>query len=164
LDERFFEWQIVDESKSVCVLHPDHHLAEKNIITVDDIVDQPLIALEREYTSTKLGFSYGRGPLRPKIHSDIIGLDASFIAYGLGVAVDNEFIAQQYQIFNLKIVPFQPAARYHYVVFWRRGSDKFSHESAIVETFVEVIKREQSLRHEPANKRRSRKRFALAGS
>ncbi|RWK66849.1 LysR family transcriptional regulator [Mesorhizobium sp.] len=153
LDERFFEWYIVAESKSVCVLHPDHYLSEKDIITADDIADEPLILLEREYTSNKLGnLTFGRGefPARPKIYSDTIGLDASFMAYGMGVTVDNEFIAQQYQMFDLRIVPFQPAATYHYVVFWRRGSEKYSRHSAIVETFVEIIEREQSLRKEPA--------------
>ncbi|WP_027146424.1 LysR family transcriptional regulator [Mesorhizobium sp. WSM3626] len=145
LDERFFEWQIVAESKSVCVLHPDHPLADKEIITLDDISDQPQIVLEREYTSTKTG------SLTPaKIYSDTIGLDASFVTHGMGIMIDNEFIAKQYQMFDVKIVPFQPAATYHYVVFWRRGSDKFSRQSPLVETFVDVITREQSSREERA--------------
>ncbi|MCA0048326.1 LysR family transcriptional regulator [Mesorhizobium sp. B283B1A] len=151
LDERFFEWKIVAESKSVCVLQPDHRLAEKDIITVDDLSGEPLIVLEREYTSNKLGLlTYGRRelPLLPKVHSDTIGLDASFVAYGLGIAIDNEFVAQQYQMFDVKIVPFEPSARYNYVVFWRRGSDNISQTSPIVDTFVEVIHREQSFGRE----------------
>ncbi|RWH31405.1 MAG: LysR family transcriptional regulator [Mesorhizobium sp.] len=151
LDERFFEWQIVAESKSVCVVHPDHRLAQKEIITLEDISNEPLIVLEREYTSNKLGLlSYGQRkiPLRPKIHSDTIGLDVSFVAHGIGIAIDNEFIARQYQMFGVKIVPFQPARRYEYVVFWRRGSDYLSRQSAILDTFVEVIKRERLLSNE----------------
>ncbi|TIW93440.1 LysR substrate-binding domain-containing protein, partial [Mesorhizobium sp.] len=135
----------VAESESVCVLHPDHPLAEKDIITLDDISNEPQIVLEREYTSTKTG------SLTPaKIYSDTIGLDASFVANGMGIMVDNRFIARQYQMFDLKIVPFQPAATYHYVVFWRRSSDKLSCQSPVVQTFVDVIKREQSLREERA--------------
>ncbi|AZO34168.1 MAG: LysR family transcriptional regulator [Mesorhizobium sp.] len=149
LDERFFEWHIVAESKSVCVLHPDHRLADKDIITVDDIAHEPLILLEAEYASNKMGnLTFGRGefPAKPKIYSDTIGLDASFIAYGIGITVDNEFISKHYQMFDLRIIPFEPAATYHYVVFWRRGSEKFSRHSAIVEAFIEVIRRDQSSR------------------
>ncbi|AZO32250.1 MULTISPECIES: LysR family transcriptional regulator [unclassified Mesorhizobium] len=151
LDERFFEWVIIAESRSVCVVHPDHPLAKKDVITVDDVAHESHILLEREYASNKMGnLTYGRGefPGRPKIHSDTIGLDASFVAHGLGVAVDNEFMAQQYQLFNLVVIPFQPAASYHYVVFWRRGSEKYSRHSTIVKIFLEVIEREQLLRKE----------------
>jgi len=144
LDERFFEWQAIAESFSVCVVHPDHPLARKDIITVDDIASEPLIVLERDYTSNKLGLaSYGHRefPLRPKVHSDTIGLDASFVAHGIGVAIDNEFIARQYDMFDLRIIPFQPAAKYQYVVFWRRESGRFSRQSNIVQTFVDVVRR-----------------------
>ncbi|RWD40470.1 MAG: LysR family transcriptional regulator [Mesorhizobium sp.] len=153
LDDRFFEWQIVAKSKSVCLLHPNHRLAEKEIVTMDDLLNERLIVLEREYASNKQGFlTFGRGDfsLRPKIYMDTIGFDASYVSHGLGVALDNSFIAQQYQILNLKIVPFQPAMTYEYVVFWHRGSDRFSRQSAIVETFVEVLKHEQSFRDERA--------------
>jgi DNA-binding transcriptional LysR family regulator len=154
LDERFFEWHVVAESKSVCVLHPDHRLADKHLVTVDDIIDEPLILLESEYSSNKMGnLTFGRAefPSRAKIYSDTIGLDASFVANGMGVAVDNDFIARQYHMFDLRIVPFEPAATYHYVVMWRRGSEKFSRKSAIVETFVEVIGRDLSSRGERAD-------------
>lgn len=147
LDERFFEWRIVAESKSVCVVHPDHPLARKDTINVDDISKEALIVLEKEYASNKMGFyKFGRDEFRerPKIYSDIIGMDASFVAHGLGIAIDNEFIARQYVMFDIKIIPFEPAARYHYVVLWRRGSDNFSCNSATIETFVEVIEREMA--------------------
>ncbi|WP_085044296.1 LysR family transcriptional regulator [Ensifer aridi] len=154
LDDRFFEWQIVAESKSVCLLHPGHRLADRDVITVDDLSNECLIVLEREYASNKRGFlTFGRGDfsLTPKIYTDTIGLDASYVANGMGISVDNSFIAHQYQMFNLKIVPFQPALTYEYVVFWRRGSDRFSRDSAVVETFIEAIKRDL-LREEPAGR------------
>lgn len=143
LDERFFEWQIVAESKSVCVLRPDHPLANKSLISADDIQEENLIVLEKEYTSNKIGFyKFGGDEFRakPKLYLNIIGMDASFVFSGIGIAIDNEFIARQYLMFGVKIVPFQPAARYHYVVFWRRGSDKFSRHSETIKTVVEVIK------------------------
>ncbi|MFE0017878.1 LysR family transcriptional regulator [Mesorhizobium sp. NPDC059054] len=148
LDERFFEWEIVAESSSVCVVHRDHPLATKDVITIDDIASEPLIVLERDFTSNKLGLaSYGRrkSPLRPKVHSDTIGLDVSFVAHGIGVAIDNEFIAHQYDMFDVAVVPFEPSAKYQYVVFWRRGSGRFSRQSKIVETFLDVIKRSTDL-------------------
>jgi len=144
LDERFFEWQVIAESSSVCVVRRDHPLAKKDIITIDDIASEPLIVLERDYTSNKLGLaSYGQRefPLRPKVHSDTIGLDASFVAHGIGVAIDNEFIARQYHMFDVKIVPFQPATKYQYVVFWRRESGRFSRQSKVVQTFLDAITR-----------------------
>ncbi len=147
LDERFFEWQIIAESKSVCLLPHDHRLASKDVITVDDITEEQLIVLEREYASNKLGFlTFGRGnfSLSPKVYTDTIGLSAVYVTHGIGISLDNSFMAEQYKMFDVKIVPFQPATTYEYVVCWHRGNDKFSRDSAIVETFMAVIENERS--------------------
>lgn len=144
LDDRFFEWETVAHSKSVCLLRPDHRLAGRAVITLDDILDERLVVLEREYTSKQGGFlTFGRREvsLDCKIYSDTIGLDASYVANGIGIAIDNSFIAMQYQMFDLKIIPFEPMLSYEYVVFWRLGSDQLSRRSAIVETFIEVMQR-----------------------
>ncbi|MBB5704593.1 DNA-binding transcriptional LysR family regulator [Ochrobactrum daejeonense] len=150
LDERFFEWEVVSKSNSVCVMRPDHPLAHKDVITVDDIADEPIVALEREYASRKGGvLTFGRREvsLNCKIYTDAIGLDASFVAHGIGIAIDNSFIARHYRMFDLKIVPFEPALTYEYVVFWRRESERFFSNSTIVRTFADVIKQEQIARH-----------------
>jgi DNA-binding transcriptional LysR family regulator len=144
LDDRFFEWTVVAESRSVVLLRPDHRLADNDVITVDDIVDEPLVVLEREYTSKKGGFlTFGRREvsLNCKVYSDSIGLDASFVTHGIGISIDNSFIAQQYRMLDLKVIPFEPALTYEYVVFWLRGSDRLSSDSAIVKRFVDTIRR-----------------------
>lgn len=144
LDDRFFEWEVVSESRSVCLLRQDHRLAANSVITVEDIVDEPLVVLEREYASLKGGFlTFGRRDifLRHKIYSDSIGLDAAYVKSGVAISIDNSFIASQYFTPDLKIIPFEPALIYEYVVFWRRGSDVLSRNSAIVRAFVDTIGR-----------------------
>ncbi|GAJ96118.1 LysR family transcriptional regulator [Rhizobium rhizogenes] len=143
LDERFFEWRTICESKSVCLVNPEHPLANKERITAEDTSSERMITLDREFSSNTLalkGLSYkGRSPT-VKVRTDAIGFAAAFAAHGSGVTIVNEFIARQCEMFDLKVVPFHPPVNYEYVIFWRRGSDKMTRQASFIEAVVEFTK------------------------
>ncbi|MFI0849136.1 LysR family transcriptional regulator [Mesorhizobium sp. IMUNJ 23232] len=141
LDDRFFEWRTITVSKSVCLLHPQHALAHRDRISVEDISSERLVVLEREFASHQTGLNAlvysGRNPII-RVRTDAVGFVAAFVAQGTGISVVNEFIARQCEMFNLRVVPFHPAAKYEYVIFWRRGSETMSRYAALVETAVHI--------------------------
>ncbi|WP_454854926.1 LysR family transcriptional regulator [Rhizobium binxianense] len=146
LDERFFEWQTIAESKSVCLVKAGHPLADKQQVTAEDISSERLITLDREFSSNLLvlnAFTHrGRSP-SVKVRTDAVGFAAAFAAFGSGITVMNDFIAQQCEIFDLRVIPFHPAVTYEYVVFWRRGSDKISRQALLVDAIVNFAKRQK---------------------
>ncbi len=143
LDDRFFEWRTIAMSKSVCLVPPEHTLADKDRLTVDDLTGEPLIVLEREFASHQTGLNAllyeGSNPVI-KVRTDAVGFVAGYVAEGLGISIANEFIARQCALFNLKVVPFHPPATYEYVVFWRRGGAMNPQREKLVDAIISIGK------------------------
>ncbi len=143
LDERFFEWKTISKSSSVCLVRPDHPLANKECLTAGDLLSEHLIELDREFSSNLLVLSSrspsGRNPA-VRVRTDAIGFVAAFAAYGSGITIVNDFIARQCSMFDLETVPFHPAVSYEYVVFWRRGSEKVARQRVLVEAILEFAR------------------------
>lgn len=139
LDERFFDWKSIVASRSVCLLRPDHPLAEKKVLTAEDVASERMITLDREFSSNLMvmnSFAHkGHIPF-VNVRTDAVGFSAAFAAYGSGITVVNDFIARQCGVFNLKTIPFQPGVVHEYVVFWRRGSDKVARQATLIETII----------------------------
>jgi DNA-binding transcriptional LysR family regulator len=144
LDDRFFEWRTLAVSESVCLVHPEHALARRDRISVDDVSSEHLVVLEREFASHQTGLNAlvysGREP-SIRVRTDAVGFVAAYVAQGIGISVVNEFIARQCEIFNLKVVPFHPPAKYEYVIFWRRGSETTS-RTALVEAAIRAASKD----------------------
>ncbi|TIO74107.1 LysR family transcriptional regulator [Mesorhizobium sp.] len=120
LDDRFFEWRTIAESKTVCMMSSEHPLAHKGEITADDIAGEPHIIIDREFSSHYTGMNMLLEPV--KVRTDAVGFVAGYVAEGLGISIINEFIAAQCAFLNLTLVPFRPSPTYEYVVFWKLGS------------------------------------------
>jgi DNA-binding transcriptional LysR family regulator len=147
LDERFFEWQTISISKTICLMRAGHPLASKDLITAEDIATESLITLDREFSSNLLGLNAfahkGRNPA-VRVRTDAIGFAAAFTAHGAGITLMNEFIARQCGMFDLKIVPLHPTITYEHVVFWRRGSDKVMRQTDLIDAVVEYARKQAS--------------------
>jgi DNA-binding transcriptional LysR family regulator len=145
LDERFYEWRTLAVSESVCLVHPRHELADRKRISVEDISSERLIVLEREFASHQTGLNalvYSGRSADIRVRTDAVGFVAAFAAQGIGISIVNEFIARQCEMFDLKVVPFHPPAKYEYVVFWRRGSEAMSRRTALVEAAILLARRD----------------------
>lgn len=144
LDDRFFEWRTIAVSKSVCLVHPEHPLAGRDRISIDDLSGDRFIILEREYASHHTGLNamlYDDHNAIIRIRTDAVGFGAPYVAEGLGVTIVNEFICRESELFNVKAVPFYPSATYEYVVFWRRGIEKTSTHYVIANAIADIARR-----------------------
>lgn len=124
LDERIFEWQPVATARNICLFHPEHRFAGKELILAEDLVGEALIDIEPQFSAHQMNINALRYMgVEPDIavEFDANGHDAGFVAAGIGVSITNEVIAREYCHFGLSSRPFEPGAVYHYVVFWRQG-------------------------------------------
>lgn len=144
LDERFFEWKLIMDSRSVCLLNPEHPLAGRKLLTAEDVVSERRITLDREFASNLMDMNLlaheGHDPF-VSVRTDAVGFTAAFAAHGSGITVVNDFIARQCEVFNLVAIPFQPSVTHKYVVFWRRGSDKASRQAALYDVIVDFARK-----------------------
>ncbi|UDF32404.1 UNVERIFIED_ORG: LysR family transcriptional regulator (plasmid) [Roseateles sp. XES5] len=124
LDENVFDWCPVTTATNVCIFHPDHRLAQEDLIRAEDLVGEPLVDIEPQMQShlmSENAMRYMGAEPHLAIQVDVIGQEISFVAAGLGISSSNTFAARQATCFDVVIRPFEPSALYHYVVFWQKG-------------------------------------------
>jgi len=104
--------EIVHTGEMVCVFQPGHRLAEKPVITATDLLDFPLIGLER---GTRLGeavrdsFREAGAPFRPVAEVRYCNTACVLAAAGVGVAVVDPFSPRQGGNHDLAVRPFLPS-------------------------------------------------------
>lgn len=99
-------------SRSVCALRTDHPLAGSQSLSARDLRNQSLILLGRERAARveienaffKIGHS-----TNPRIEAHTVGFACALAAEGLGIAIVNELMAQDYLGLPICFVPFEPA-------------------------------------------------------
>jgi DNA-binding transcriptional LysR family regulator len=124
LDERLFDWMPVATATNVCLFPAGHRLGEKDLITPEDLRDEPMIDIEPRQNTHQMDLNALRYMgVEPNIavEVDANGHEAAFIAAGIGISVTNSIVAKECAFFGLQFRPFEPSAIYHYVVFWQRG-------------------------------------------
>ncbi|MER9758467.1 LysR substrate-binding domain-containing protein [Mesorhizobium sp. M0138] len=124
LDERLFDWMPVATATNVCLFPAGHRLADKELITPEDLRDEPMIDIEPRQNTHQMDLNALRYMgVEPSIavEVDANGHEAAFIAAGVGISVTNSVVAKECAFFGLQFRPFEPSAIYHYVVFWQRG-------------------------------------------
>lgn len=124
LDENVFDWRPMATATNVCIFHPEHRFAGKDLIRPEDLVGEPLADIEPQMQShlmSENAIRYMGAEPHLAIQVDVIGQEVSFVAAGLGISSSNTFAARQVACFNVEIRPFEPSALYHYVVFWQKG-------------------------------------------
>ncbi|WP_342363827.1 LysR family transcriptional regulator [Terrarubrum flagellatum] len=103
--------EIVHSGEMVCVLHPDHPLAERPMITAADLVGTPFIGLER---GTQLGealrdsFAQAGAPFQPTVEVRYCNTACVLAAAKVGAAVVDPFSPRQGGSHNLVERPFTP--------------------------------------------------------
>ncbi|MDE1993222.1 MAG: LysR family transcriptional regulator [Rhizobiaceae bacterium] len=143
LDERIFEWQPVATARNICLFHPEHRFAAKELVVAEDLVGEPLIDIEPQFSAHQMNINALRYMgVEPDIavEFDASGHDAGFVAAGIGVSITNQVIAREYGHFGLSSRPFEPGAVYHYVVFWRRGRTLDDRLRFVVESVARIFR------------------------
>lgn len=142
LDERIFEWKPVATARNICLFHPGHRFEQKELVIADDLIGEPLIDIEPQFSAHQMNISALRYVgVEPDIavEFDANGHAAGFVAAGVGISISNEVIAREYQHFGLVSRPFEPSAVYHYVVFWRQGRKLSEQLRFVVEQIASVF-------------------------
>jgi len=103
--------EVVHTGEMVCVLPPNHVLAEQPVISASDLVDVPFIGLER---GTQLGeavrdsFAKANAPFRPVVEVRYCNTACVLAAAGVGPAVVDPFSPRQGGGSGLVVRPFVP--------------------------------------------------------
>lgn len=109
----------VISSRHICVLHRDHVLASKDVISVQDLKGQDLILLNRErpvrHELEALLYNNGLRQ-RPAIEAHSVGCACALAAEGLGLAIVSELLAKEYASLPLAFVPFEPDLTVNYAI------------------------------------------------
>ncbi|MBC8240308.1 MAG: LysR family transcriptional regulator [Alphaproteobacteria bacterium] len=95
--------------KSSCILRRDHPLAEKDVITVQDLADEPLVLLSRRQpTRLLIDDAFARNGVRPKVRVETATvLSACRCAEeGVGIAMVNTLMASYLLDKTMAIRPF----------------------------------------------------------
>lgn len=103
--------EVLHTADMVCVLPPDHPLAERPVVTAADLSKVPLIGLE---AGTRLGeavrasFSEAGAPFRPTVEVRYCNTACVLAAAGVGAAVVDPFSPRQSNGQTLATRPFVP--------------------------------------------------------
>ena len=103
--------EVVHTGEMVCVLPPNHKLAERPVISASDLVGLPFIGLER---GTRLGeavresFAQAGAPFQPTVEVRYCNTACVLAAAGVGAAVVDPFSPRQSGSQGLIVRPFTP--------------------------------------------------------
>ncbi|HCR96357.1 MULTISPECIES: LysR substrate-binding domain-containing protein [Halomonas] len=98
------------EVEAVCVMSKGHRLAEKSVITPDDLAEEPFISLPRnEFGQSEVEqlFNVADVSRRVNLETSYSLVTCALVAQGLGVAIVNPLAA--YKERGLVMRPFMPA-------------------------------------------------------
>ncbi len=104
-------YEVVQTGEMVCVFAPGHALARKTVVSALDLVEFPLIGLER---GTRLGeairnsFDQAGAPFQPTVEVRYCNTACVLAAAGVGVAVVDPYSPRQGGSHELVVRPFVP--------------------------------------------------------
>lgn len=113
--------EIIHVGEMVCVCAPDHALAQRDVVTPEDLTGLSLIGLER---GTRLGeavrssFAQAGVPFDPTVEVRYCNTACVLAAAGVGVAIVDPFSPTQGGSHNLVVRPFRPATPSVAYVLW----------------------------------------------
>lgn len=123
----------------VCIMHATHRLAEKNVVTPQDLTgerfitfprgDPPRVLLDRILLDADV-------EVPAAIETSYSAITCSLVMQGAGVAIVNPYVARDYLHGDLVARPFVPAPRHNAVMIFPKGKPL----GRPVESFVETLR------------------------
>ncbi|MBA8906072.1 LysR substrate-binding domain-containing protein [Aminobacter ciceronei] len=131
--------EILYTADGVCIMHATHRLANKTVVTPEDLVgerlitfpqgDPPRAAMDRILLDAGVSVS-------AVIETSYSAITCSLVMQGAGVAVVNPHVAREYLHGSLIVRPFVPAPRHKAVMIFPKGKPL----GRPVANFVEILK------------------------
>ena len=111
-------------ARFLCILPGGHPLAEKEVITLDDLRHERLIALDADPDLNWEGhqkiFAQFDQPTRFDFHVKRSAIAYSLVAQGLGISILEPFSAAHWRSFGVVTRPFVPELMYNYCIYLPR--------------------------------------------
>ncbi|RZN10943.1 transcriptional regulator [Bradyrhizobium genosp. SA-3] len=132
--------EVVHTGEMVCVMPPQHPLADRAVITASDLVDLPFIGLER---GTQLGeavrasFASAGAPFQPTVEVRYCNTACVLAAAGVGASVVDPFSPHQAGSRELVIRPFLPKTPALAYMLWSEAEPL----SRLARVFLEEVRR-----------------------
>lgn len=142
VDRSGIEMGPVLHARYVCILPPGHPLADREVITVEDLRDEPFISnAERTMTRMKVDatFDAANVPRRMEIEGRWSASICSLVSGGLGVSIIEPFTAQEYASNGGIVRPFIPEMGFSFVIVRPAKTDMPPILKEFVETFNEAL-------------------------
>lgn len=138
-EEESLQREVLYTVDGVCVMHATHRLAQKTIVTPEDLVGERFITFPRgDPPRTEMDrILFDAGVTVPAaIETSYSAITCSLVMQGVGVAVVNPYVAREYFHGNLVARRFAPAPRHKAVMIFPKGKPL----GRPVENFVKVLK------------------------
>ncbi|WP_343714216.1 LysR family transcriptional regulator [Inquilinus sp.] len=101
----------IARTTSVCVMPQGHRLAEKAVVSVEDLEGEPLVLLGRQRPArAEMDQMFRQVRFRPRVQVEThsVGSACAFAAQGLGVTIVNALMASHFRDLPIAIRPFRP--------------------------------------------------------
>ena len=122
IDVAGLEHQLFATPKAVCAMAKDHHLCERQVITPEDLHDEPFIALSPEDTvRRKLDKVFQSSNVRPKVVAETPNSSTvcALAMEGLGIGLVNPYAADGYSARGVVFKPFSAAVHFRTLLIFR---------------------------------------------
>jgi DNA-binding transcriptional LysR family regulator len=122
IDVAGLEHQLFATPKAVCAMANDHRLCERQVITPEDLHDEPFIALSPEDTvRRKLDKVFQSSNVRPKVVAETPNSSTvcALAMEGLGIGLVNPYAADGYSARGVVFKPFSAAVHFRTLLIFR---------------------------------------------
>ncbi len=126
----------------VCVMAPDHSLANRGVLGPKDLVDQSLIALNfRTVTHSYLARCFAEAGVAPRIFAETQPSYSacSLAALGVGIAIVDPITPDVFEK-KLVVVPFEPVIPFDYQILKPEGVSMSRAGERFFKTLLDTIK------------------------
>lgn len=129
LNNEAFDLRPMASVRAVAVMREDHPLAAQDAVTLNDIIDLPLVANSpRTLLRQRVEMLFREAGVKPNIRLEtpngLVACDLA--ARGLGVAVADGFVALSSQRPGMAIRRFEPAIMLEYVFLFPKGQPELA--------------------------------------
>jgi len=135
-----FESEELYQLDGVCLMPSDHRLATKSCIEPADLAGEAYISFSRnDYGRSAVDEIFEKAAISRNItlETPYSSITCSLVAQGLGIAIVNPIVAQDYRHMGVVTRPFRPSIRHAGTLIYSRGR----REDRLVRSFVETLKK-----------------------
>ncbi|MBJ7552831.1 LysR substrate-binding domain-containing protein [Marinomonas spartinae] len=142
--------EILAKARMICILPPNHQLANKAVISPEDLAGESFISLGIEQSiRSKIDnvFESANVYVKKTMDTQLVHSACAMVLQGDGVSIVEPIAALHYQKLGLLLKPFEPLIEYRYNLIYPAHKAK----SSLVQSFVTLLRKELGILRENSN-------------